>query len=169
MSRVLVYLLRRDLRLADNPVFHELSRLNSQAQKPFTHLLPLYVFSAQQIETSGFLHPGSQSPYPEARSSVAGFWRCGRLRAKFLAESVWDLKNDLEKAGSGLVIRVGEVGDVIGGLMEGLKPSGEVSAVWITGEDGWEEKQEEKRLRRLVEGAGKGFKIWGDEKYLVDE
>ena len=72
-NRILIYLLRRDLRLADNPIFHELARLNSQSKKPFTHLLPVYVFPAQQVEVSGFVADGESSPYPEARSKVGGF------------------------------------------------------------------------------------------------
>lgn len=48
-NRVLIYLLRRDLRLADNPVFHEISKLWSkpQTQRPFDSVLPIYIFAAQ--------------------------------------------------------------------------------------------------------------------------
>ena len=172
MSRVLIYLLRRDLRLADNPIFHEIARLNSQSQKPFTHFLPIYIFPANQVEVSGFLSSSDkQSPYKEARSNVAGFWRCGRIRAKFLAESVWDLKKDLSDIGSGLEIRVGSVKDAVSEVLEGLKAQEgvDVHGVWMTSEEGWEEKQEERQVERLVEKAGGEFKLWTDEKYFVDE
>ena len=70
--RVLIYLLRRDLRLADNPIFNDVSRTFQQSQHPYTHFLPIYVFPAQQIEVSGFLSSDSErSPFPEARSNVA--------------------------------------------------------------------------------------------------
>ena len=171
-SRILIYLLRRDLRLADNPIFYEISKLAQQSQRPFTHLLPIYVFPAQQVEVSGFLSsPHEQSPYPKARSPTAGFWRCGPLRAKFLAESVWDLKSDLDQVGSGLMIRVGKVGQVIYNLLEHYRQQDdvEVHGVWMTAEEGVEEKREERDVRDNVQAAGKEFKLWKDEKYFIDE
>lgn len=172
MSRVLIYLLRRDLRLADNPVFHEIARLNSQSQKPFSHLIPLYVFPAEQIEVSGFLSSDSErSPYKEARSQVGGFWRCGRLRSKFLAESVWDLKKDLQGIGSDLEIRVGAVQDAVRSIVDGFKEQSdvEVHGVWMTGEEGWEEKQQEKHIKRIMDREGREFELFTDEKYYVNE
>lgn len=166
--RVLVYILRRDLRVRDNPIFHEVNKLASQSHVPFTHLLPIYIFSAQQIEVSGFLAPGqAKSPYPEARSPVGGFWRCGHRRAKFLAESVWDVKTQLEKVGSSLQVRVGSVGDVTRDLLQ--KMSGQVGEVWMTSEEGVEEKREEREVKNAVEKAGAKFKLWKDEKYLIDD
>ena len=172
MSRVLVYLLRRDLRLADNPIFHEIARLNNQSQKPFSHLLPVYVFPAEQIEVSGFLSSNEErSPYQEARSAVGGFWRCGRLRSKFIAESVWDLKKDLEGIGSGLEIRVGTLQDAVTSILDGFRNQNdvEVQGVWMTKEEGWEEMYQEKNVKQLVEGEDKEFKMWTDEKYYIDE
>ena len=172
MSRVLIYLLRRDLRLADNPVFHEIARLHSQSQKQFTHLIPLYVFPAAQVEVSGFLSSDSErSPYKEARSSVGGFWRCGRLRAKFLAESVWDVKKDLQGIGSDLVIRVGTVQDAVQSILDGFRDSNgvEVHGVWMTSEEGWEEKQEEEQVKRLMGENDKEYELFPDEKYYINE
>lgn len=166
--RVLVYILRRDLRLRDNPIFHEVSKLASQSHVPFTHLLPIYIFSANQIEVSGLLAAGqAKSPFPEARSPVGGFWRCGHHRAKFLAEACWDVKMQLEKAGSGLQLRVGMVGDVVQDLLE--KMGTQVGEVWMTSEEGVEEKREERSVKTTVEKAGLKFKLWKDEKYLIDD
>ena len=172
-QRVLIYLLRRDLRVADNPILHEIAKISQQSQKPFTHVLPLYVFPAQQIEVSGFLlDTGLKSPYPEARSETGNFWRCGPHRARFLAESVWDLKTQLEKLGSDLVVRVGMVGDVLEDLLKQFKNAQEkasVAAVWMTEEEGVEEKREERAARKAAKEAGIDFKLWIDEKYFVDE
>ena len=204
-SSVLIYLLRRDLRIADNPILHEISkvygqwqkssqtksslnaqdsftdreagvRLNDSDVKPksskhFTHLLPLYVFPAQQVEVSGFLDPNeTRSPYPEARSQVGGFWRCGPHRAKFLGETVWNLKDNLKNNGSDLVLRAGRITDVTKALLKEFKEKGtEVSAVWMTAEEGVEERREEREIRRAVQEEGKSFKLWADEKYFVDE
>ncbi|KAN0119415.1 cryptochrome [Hyaloscypha variabilis] len=164
----LIYLLRRDLRVADNPILHSLS---TQQDHSFTHMLPLYVFNAQQLEVSGFLQEGETSPYKEARSQVAGFWRCGPHRAKFLAESVWDVKEGLEKIGSGLCIRVGSTSDVIRQLIPHLsgKAGLNVKAIWMVGEDGVEESREERAIRDICTEADLDFKLWNDEKYLIDD
>ena len=133
----------------------------------------LFTYSpAEQIEISGFLAPDEQrSPYKEARSAVSGFWRCGRKRAKFIAESVWDLKKDLESVGSGLEIRVGSVKEVVRSMLEAYRAREdvEVHGVWMTGEEGWEELQEEKGVKRLLQTEDKDFQLWKDEKYFVDE
>ena len=170
-SRVLIYLLRRDLRLADNPVFTEVSKNFQQSQRSPTYLLPIYVFAAQQIEVSGFLSSDAErSPFPEARSSVAGFWRCGHHRAKFLAESVWDLKRSLRNIGSDLEIRVGLAGLVIQEILDAFKKGNtEVVAVWMTNEEGEEERKEERDVKKAAEKAGAEFKPWTDEKYYVDD
>lgn len=172
VQRVLVYLLRRDLRLADNPIFHELAKHNAQSQKPFTHLLPLYVFPAEQVEVSGFLASGrGKSPYPEALSRVGRFWRCGKRRAKFIAESVWDVKEDLQKLSSDLIIRVGSVKDATQTILEGYRArqDAELYGIWMTSEEGWEEQNEEKAVKSMLDQEGKVFKLWTDEKYFVDE
>lgn len=169
--RILVYLLRRDLRLADNPVLHEVAKVAASPDAPFTHLLPLYVFSCAQIEVSGFLRNSTtRSPFPEARSPVAGFWRCGPHRATFLAESVWELKSALGTVGSGLEIRVGRPGEIVREVVEGLESGGgHVVGVWMTNEEGQEEKEEERDIQEYAKGAGKEFRRFLDEKYLVDE
>ncbi|CAO1598849.1 hypothetical protein XANCAGTX0491_002604 [Xanthoria calcicola] len=169
--RVLIYLLRRDLRVVDNPVFHDIAKVAQQSQHPFTHFLPVYVFAAQQIEVSGFLSSDSErSPFAEARSQAGGFWRCGPHRAKFLAQSVWDVKKRLADLGSGLQIRVGMVGQVIKELLDAFKQDNtEVAAVWMTEEEGVEEKREERDVRKAVEEAQTEFKLWTDEKYYVDD
>lgn len=171
-QRVLVYLLRRDLRIADNPILHEISKVSQQSQMPFTHVLPLYVFPAQQIEVSGFVSdPDAKSPFPEARSQVGNFWRCGPYRATFLAESVWDLKKNFDKLGTKLIIRVGLIGQVLQDLLTQFKDHRDfsVTAVWMTGEEGVEEKREERDARRIAKAAGVDFRVWVDEKYFIDE
>jgi deoxyribodipyrimidine photo-lyase len=187
-TKILVYLLRHDLRYSDNPVLHEIQREFEFGSSPFTHLLPIYVFQSHQVEISGFIPvgdeaaPALQSPYPEARSRVAGFWRCGPHRAKFLAESVWDLKNTLEQKGSRLVIRVGQVTDVLQDVFRHVSeadgPSGkaptsapgqQIVAVWMTKDDGLEEREEENAIQKLVEASGSEFRSFQDGKYYVHE
>ena len=163
-SKVLLYLYRRDLRVADNPVLHELATAKDHG---YTHLLPMYIFPAQQVEVSGFIEDGSKSPYPEARSQVGGFWRMGQTRARFLAQSVWDLKGGLEKIGSGLSLRVGMVGEVTKKLLEAKDLK--IGGVWITSEEGVEEKREERDVKNACAESNIEFKLWRDEKYFIDE
>ncbi|KAI9788875.1 MAG: hypothetical protein M1816_006539 [Peltula sp. TS41687] len=169
--RILIYLLRRDLRIADNPVLHEISKTWRQSPQPFTHLLPLFIFPVHQVEVSGFLSsPGTPSPYPQARSQVGGFWRCGPHRARFLAESIWDVKGGLESIGSGLEIRVGRAGEVLRGIVDGVNArGGKVVGIWMTAEDAVEERREESEVRRVAGSVGVDFRLWTDEKYFVDD
>lgn len=201
--RILIYILRRDVRLSDNPVFQRASLLfsnndavSSSSEFPkthsredslildhdlpdFTHLLPVYIFLANQVEVSGFLSSSADiSPYPEARSQVAGIWRTGPHRAKFIAEGVWDLKERLEGlgCGSGLHITVGMMGDVLRDLLDwyavekdGDGTKAEVAGIWITNEEGTEEKDDEEVVRNIANERGINFKVWEDEKYYIDE
>ncbi|CAI6339537.1 unnamed protein product [Periconia digitata] len=201
-SRVLVYILRQDVRLSDNPIFHAASTLyaggmvdsqldancNPRNDSPlshqhtphFTHFLPVYVFPANQVEVSGFIaNPADPSPYQEARSQIAGLWRTGPHRAKFMAEGVWDLKQQLENldCDSGLQIRVGLVEDVVQNILdwyaggEESTSSGEtdVVGIWMTSHEGSEEKTTEARVKRLAKRSNVDFKLWDDEKYFVDD
>ena len=166
-QKLVVYLLRRDLRVSDNPVLHHLA---TAADHGFTHLLPVYVFPAHQVEISGFVKDGEESPYPPAKSQLGKFWRCGPLRAKFLAESVWDTKTNLEKLGSGLILRFGSAKEILSNLLDGFKENGpEVSEVWMTEEPSWEEIREQQDIADTCASYGVTLKLWKDEKYFIDE
>jgi deoxyribodipyrimidine photo-lyase len=203
-QRIILYILRRDVRLSDNPAFHyaaqQLKRANTKTPKapsnddgrsrddslisehggaPSTHLLPVYVFPANQIESSGFLSsPSDRSPYPEARSEVAKVWRTGPHRAKFIGEAVWDLKQQLEAldCGTGLEMRVGMVADVVRDIVEAYpqtdiqdesKPK--ITGIWMTSDDGTEEKDEERAVEKIATQHNIPFQVWVDEKFYVDE
>ncbi|KAI0588938.1 PhrB Deoxyribodipyrimidine photolyase [Pyrenophora tritici-repentis] len=143
VPRILLYVLRRDVRLSDNPIFHTAalqtarqtswrnsansdrrhrddSLTSEHGGASFTHLLPVYVWSANQIEVSGFLPASTPSPYPEARSAVAKVWRTGPHRVQFIADGVWDLKNKLADldCGSGLEQRVGKITEVVSDILD---------------------------------------------------
>jgi deoxyribodipyrimidine photo-lyase len=166
-ARILVYFVRKDLRISDNPILHHLA---TSSDHGFTHFLPVFVVPAQQMEVSGFLKDGAQSPYPEARSEVAGFWRTGPHRTKFISQAVWNLKENLEKLGSSLTIRAGSHSDVLEGLVKHLDQKElKIAAVWMTGEEGYEEIRDEKAVAKICAQAGIDFRLWADEKYFIDE
>lgn len=54
------------------------------------------------------------------------------------------------------------VGDVIKQVFDSFQ-DGEVTGLWMTDEEGVEEKREERAVRKEVEGRGKTFKLWKDE------
>ncbi|KAL5529735.1 hypothetical protein ACEPAG_5720 [Sanghuangporus baumii] len=162
-QRILIYVLRHDLRLADNPVFTAAAKARDQ----FTHIIPLFVLNPIQYELSGFLRPSEQSPFPEARSRIGHFWRCGPHRTKFLAESLFDLKKTLQKAGSDLVIRTGETHKVVRSIISALNcGDSEVKAVWMTRDFATEELDEERRICKALP-SNVSFKVVDDESTLI--
>lgn len=166
-TNILIYIVRHDLRVGDNPILH---RLASSADHGFTHFLPVHIIPPYQIEVSGFLKDGETSPFPEARSEVARFWRCGPHRARFIAQSVWNMKENLINLGNDLTIRIGRPEEVLKGLIEGLRENQQkVSAVWMIGEEGYEEERDEKRLAETCSTLGVDLQVWVDEKYFIDE
>ncbi|KAJ9652294.1 hypothetical protein H2198_008428 [Neophaeococcomyces mojaviensis] len=79
---------------------------------------------------------------------------------------------DLENQGSNLVLRVGMVGDVLEDMLVGFRSKEkdvQVVGVWMTDEEGVEEKGEEKAVRQVAEKHGIGFRLWTDEKYFIDD
>src|SRR5688572_13722717 len=166
-GKVLIYLIRRDLRVADNPILHHLT---TNSDHGYTHLLPIYVFDPVQIEISGFLKHGETSPYPEARSAVGGYWRTGPHRAKFIAQSVWDLKRSFEQLNSGLVLRFGSPMEVVKEVIEALNDRTQsVRGVYMTEEKSSEEVDVQMSIKRVCEQQAVDFELWQDEKYFVDE
>lgn len=167
-NKLLVYLFRRDLRVADNAILHHLA---STTDHGFTHLLPVFVFPHNQIELSGLLKNGEQNPFEPARSEVGKFWRCGPHRARFLAQAVWDLKQSLEAHNSGLIIRAGDPAQILDHLVQHLKEAGGISAsaVWMTEDVAHEEVREQESIAETCAALGLDFKLCPDEKYFIDE
>lgn len=165
-NKLLVYLLRRDLRAIDNPILHHLAT----SDHGFTHLLPIYILPPHQIETSGFVVEGQKSPYPLAKSQVGRFWRCGPLRAKFQAECIWDVKKNFENIGSGMLIRIGKFDDVLKHLIKSLNEDHQsIDTVWMTEEPSKEELDDQNAVASVCSKEGIGFKLWHDEKYFIDD
>ena len=168
VNKLLIYLPRRDLRVADNAILHHLA---STTDHGFTHLLPIYIFPRHQIELSGLVEAGKQCPFPPAQSAVGKFWRCGPHRTRFLAQSVWNLKDNLEAHGSGLIIRAGDPVEILDSLFQHLKKTGDmqISAVCMTGDVAYEEIREQDSVAAKCAELGVDFNLCPDEKYFIDE
>jgi deoxyribodipyrimidine photo-lyase len=167
-----VLFVRRDLRLANNPILHHLSvDIPGVIKYTPTHLLVVYVLPPDQVETSGLLKAGEASPYPPALSENSHAWRTGLHRVRFLAESVWDMKESLEELGMGLIIRVGsfpEVLESINSHYSRLKYGPQVSEVYIAKGYSVDELREERELFATCTYLGIRYVSFDDRKPLVN-
>jgi len=98
-KRVIVWF-RQDLRLHDNEALHD-------ALQHSDEIIPVYVFDERVFngETS------------------FGFRKTGKHRAKFIIESVQDLRRSLQDRGTDLIVRVGKPEDEIFDLAQEFKTS----------------------------------------------
>jgi deoxyribodipyrimidine photo-lyase len=74
----------------------------------------------------------------------------------------------LEKIGSGLCIRLETVVEVINNILE-FSSEKKIGAVWMTREEGLEERRDENDIKLACHKVSADFKLWVNKKYLVDE
>ncbi|KAG8691739.1 hypothetical protein FRC11_011118 [Ceratobasidium sp. 423] len=149
--RIAIALLRNDLRVSDNPILYA-----ARDAPGITHLLPLFVFDERQVELGGVVgFRESQLPrheqIPEAKTRICRFWRTGRHRARFLVQSVFDLKSQLKSLGSDLGVYLGRPENVVPRLVHQFRDQGDtVEGVWLQQESASEEVSVERRLSRAL-------------------
>ncbi|QRV79569.1 deoxyribodipyrimidine photo-lyase [Ceratobasidium sp. AG-Ba] len=161
--RIAIALLRNDLRVWDNPVLYA-----ARDSPGTTHLLPLFVFDERQIELSGV--KGFSSPGPEARTRICGFWRTGRHRACFLAQSVFDVKRRLQSLGSDLNVYFGRAENIVPSLVRHLESKGDtVQGVWLQREVASEERAVERNLARALKDTKAQIHLDHSARTLVHE
>uniref|UniRef100_A0A673MAT7 Cryptochrome DASH n=1 Tax=Sinocyclocheilus rhinocerous TaxID=307959 RepID=A0A673MAT7_9TELE len=142
--RTVICLLRNDLRLHDNEVFH-------WAQRNADHIIPLYCFDPRHYQ--GTYH--------------FNFPKTGPFRLRFLLDSVKDLRATLKKRGSTLLVREGKTEDVVSDLIQQL---GSVTAVAFHEEVASEEKSVEKKLKDICcKNKVKVQTFWGSTLYHRDD
>lgn len=100
-KRVIVWF-RKDLRLHDNEALADALRTSEE-------VIPVYVFDERVFK--------GQTKY--------GFSKTGPHRAKFIIESITDLRNSLKSIGSNLIVRVGKPEEVL------LELAQEVKSAWV--------------------------------------
>ncbi|KAK4080615.1 hypothetical protein Trihar35433_1720 [Trichoderma harzianum] len=170
-ERIVIYLVRRDLRVADNHILHLLSRHNINDECSYTHLLPVYVLDPDQVETSGLLKNGERSPYPRALSENSGVWKCGLHRVKFLAEAIWDMKERLEELDNGLIIRVGRFYDILESIYKHYssdKGGPQISSVWMARGHTPEQISEQQEVYTACYNFGIDYVKFRDREPFVD-
>jgi len=144
VQRVILWF-RNDLRLHDNAIVDKATR--SVASGDCKEVLPLYCFDPRMFD-----RPTEYgSPY-----------KTGPHRAKFLVESVLDLKQRLRSVGSDLLIAVDKPEIVIGDLVAESTAS---TAVFAHKEVASEERRVETRVREAVSKRSKSSSMvdisWG--------
>ncbi len=94
MARRIIYWFRNDLRLKDNQALFS-------AVSSADEIIPVYVFDPRQFE-----------------KTKLGFRRTGALRARFLIESVTELREKIRQKGGDLLIRTGTPETIVAKLAE---------------------------------------------------
>ncbi len=141
MEKIIVWF-RNDLRLHDNEALFKALQKSSQ-------LIPLYCFDPRQFEMTEL-----------------GFPKTGSFRAKFLIESVADLKHNLQKIGSNLLIRIGKPEEIIPEIQKlvGAK------AVYASKEVTSEEINVENKLEEQLFKVGCKLNLyWQSTLYHLDD
>src|SRR6202012_4706860 len=113
---------RNDLRVHDNEILFEATR---KADK----ILPVYIFDPYYFKTTG-----------------AGSSKTGNIRARFLLESVADLRQNLQKLGGELIIRTGDPAEIIPQLAQQYQ----VSEVYHHREVAFEETQKSEEVEAAL-------------------
>lgn len=143
-GRIIICLLRNDLRYHDNEVL-------LWAHRNADHIVPLYCFDPRHYMGTHYYN----------------FPKTGPHRLKFLLESVQDLRNTLKKKGSNLLLRRGQPEQVIEDL---IKQIGPVSAVALQEEATKEELDVEKSVKQVCTQHGVKFHtMWGSTLYHRDD
>ncbi|GAA94967.1 uncharacterized protein L969DRAFT_53007 [Mixia osmundae IAM 14324] len=160
---IAIALLRCDLRIHDNAIFH--ATHYGPTASNITHVLPLYVFDERQIELSGL--PDYKRKGPPAKTRVCGFWRSGAFKAKFLTEAVFDVQKRLRSAGSDLAIRFGVPEDATISFIKALQKNGDtVEGIYLQRELCVEEIASENRLMKGASALGVKVHMY-DTKALI--
>jgi deoxyribodipyrimidine photo-lyase len=94
---------RQDLRLDDNEALHD-------ALGHSKHIIPVYVFDERLFKGTTYRF---------------GFPKTGKFRAKFILESVADLRRSLQRLGTELVVRVGKPEEIVFNIAR------EAEASWV--------------------------------------
>jgi deoxyribodipyrimidine photo-lyase len=131
MTDTAIHWFRTDLRLHDNPAL--------AAAADADELLPAYVFEDGRFGVADYGGPASFA-----------YRKCGPHRARFLRESVADLRGSLREEGSDLVVRRGDPAEVLPALVRAL----DADAVHCSTHPAPEERGIERRVRdALADGA----------------
>ncbi|GBO53307.1 cryptochrome [Pseudanabaena sp. lw0831] len=137
---------RNDLRSHDCETLY---RAFQDAAQPGAQIFPVYCFDRAHFDKTYF-----------------GFEKTAAFRAKFLIESVANLRESLRSLNSDLIVRVGNPDQVLPKLAEQL----EIGAIYYHAEVTTEEKILEKKLDSILKKQNVSFKsFWGSTLIHLDD
>lgn len=137
-----IVLFRSDLRLDDHPAL-------SHAIEDAASVIPVFCFDPRHFGRTEH-----------------GFEKTGKYRARFLIESVEDLRKNLQARGSDLVVRMGKPEDVIPDLVKKIK----CRSVFVHREVTYEEQQVEEALEKCLKNSGADLKtFWANTLFHEDD
>lgn len=137
-----IYWLRNDLRLHDNECLH----IAIERGKP---LLLVYVFDPRQFEIMDL-----------------GFRKTGYLRFMFLCQSLQNLRDNCQKIGSNLIIKIGQPKDILSKIVTETEADLLIFQKEIASE---EETVEAEVIASLKEKKCSVQSVWGKTMYHVKD
>jgi deoxyribodipyrimidine photo-lyase len=141
LNRVLIWY-RNDLRLHDHEPLYKAIRQGAV-------IIPVYCFDPRHFSTTQF-----------------GFAKTGGFRAKFLLESVANLRANLQTIGSDLIIRSGKPEEVVPELAQQLQASAVYYHQEVTSEETTVEANLQSRLKPFSISC---YSSWGHTLYLPED
>ncbi len=120
----IIFWFRNDLRLHDNEALLEATKAGNT--------IPVYIFDERQF-----------------KETHLGFKRTGAFRAKFLIESVENLRENLRKIGSDLVVRVGKPEEILAKMAAEWQAAAVYASKEVTQEETTIEAKLSKRIKPL--------------------
>ncbi|GAB2766022.1 DASH family cryptochrome [Rhabdobacter roseus] len=131
MTKRIIYWFRNDLRLYDNEGFW-------QATQQADEVIPVFVFDPRAFE-NGYL----------------GFRRIGARRARFMVESVQQLRENIRAKGGELLVRIGEPEKIVADLAQAY----DATAVYTSKEIAQEETDVESSLSKRLKMINVDIKL----------
>ncbi|MEA5478922.1 DASH family cryptochrome [Pseudanabaena galeata UHCC 0370] len=129
---------RNDLRSHDCETLY---RASQDAQMTSAQIFPVYCFDYAHFDKTSF-----------------GFEKTGAFRAKFLIESVANLRENLRSLNSNLIVRIGNPDQILPELAQQLG----INSIYYHAEVTTEEKTLERKLRSTLKKQNVNFKsFWG--------
>ncbi|ORX90230.1 cryptochrome [Basidiobolus meristosporus CBS 931.73] len=145
---VIICLFRHDLRIRDNPILHY-----ANSHPTATHMLPVYCFDPRQVN----LTRARGKDYAEPKSRLFNLPRSSKLRTRFLVESVLNLKTNLKKLGSELLIALEPPEEFLPRVADELLPEYDVEAVYLQEEVTDEEIRVQQKLIHRMNAPVESF------------
>ncbi|NJL13058.1 MAG: DASH family cryptochrome [Microscillaceae bacterium] len=117
-------------------------------------------------QTQGFLVPVYCLDPRLFSTTSLGFPKTGAFRARFLLESLADLRQQLRKCGSDLIIRIGKPEDILPALVQTYQIQKVMSSAEVT----YEEKQVEKQLEEALWAQKVAYEtFWTSTLYHLED